>query len=243
MTLGRLTTLAALAIWLPAALAAADAAQVVGRLREARLSPGFELRLRVVDAAAGATAGNGLKLSLVGRFEPDRRSLAIRGIAPETVNGQIMVIDHAAGCTRAADRSGSVDPFAELHGSGLAAWDLVAPWLDWQQQSLGGGDRVAGRECTVLRSRNDDGPIREVRSCVDTEAGLTLRTRLFDAQGRLLRSIQVLATTRKESGALAARRIAITRGDRHTELEAYSGDEHYEVPADAFALVAGMPCR
>lgn len=241
MTMRFLPLLAVLAVCTTSAFAAPTAADLVARMREARLSTGFELRLRAVDVAA---AGNGLKLSLVGRFEPDRRSLAIRGIAPEAVHGQIMVIDHAGGCTRAADRSGSADPFADLHGSGLAAWDLVTPWLDWQKQSLGGSDRVAGRTCTVLRSRNDgDGPIREVRSCIDTEAGLALRTRLFDAQGRLLRSIQVLTTTRKESGALAARRIAITRGDRYTELEAYSGDEHYEVPADAFALVAGTPCR
>jgi hypothetical protein len=233
----------ALTAWLSVALAAPDAAQVVARLRNARLSSGFELRLQEVEAP-GSAPGAPVKLALIGRIEAASRSLAVRAIAPDAMRGQLVVVDHRPGCTRAANRSGATDPFGDLFGTGLAAWDLVSPWLDWQKQSVHGGDRVAGRECMVLRSRSDGGgPIREVHSCVDTEAGLVMRTRLFDGHGRLQRSIQVVTTMRKESGALAAKRIAISRGDRRTELEAYSGDEHYEVPADAFEIVEGTPCR
>jgi negative regulator of sigma E activity len=240
--MSRRLTLAALllACWLPLAQAAPDAAALVGQMRAARLSTGFELRLQTLAATLDGTnnvSAPQIKIAVIGQFEPERSRLSIRGIAPEAIRGQPLTAEYRAGCLRAAGRDGAADPFALLFGTPLVVWDMLTPWWDWPEQTHIGNDQVAGRACTVIRSRSktNAAPVREVQSCIDAEAGLSLRTRFFDAKGQLLRTAQVLTTFRAESGRLAAKKISITpAGQQATTLETYSGDEHYEVPADTF---------
>jgi negative regulator of sigma E activity len=242
----RVAPLLLLAMFARQAVAAPTAAELAARMREARLTPGFEARLQAVDVAPDGQRSEPIKLAIVGQVDAARRRLRVRGIAPETIRGDIRLADYRAGCVRALDRNGTADPYAPLFGTGLVVWDMLAPWWDWPQQSLAGKDRVAGRACVLVRSRSDarDAPIGEVRSCVDAEGGLSLRTQFFDGQGALLRSITVVDTLRKESGLLGAKKVVIAAGNKITEAEAYSGDEHYEVAADAFAGLEGAAaCR
>jgi hypothetical protein len=247
MKLRRLAVLAVLATCAPAALAAPSAAELATRMREVRLSPGIEARVQVVTVAPDGQRSEPVKLAIVGQSDATRRRLLLRGIAPESLRGEIRLAEYRAGCVRTVDGKGAADPYAAIFGTGLVAWDMLAPWWDWPQQSLAGSDRIAGRDCTLVRSRNDDpaAPIREVLSCVDADAGLALRTQLFDGKGAPVRSIAVVTTLRKESGLLAAKKLTIGAGGRISEVETYSGDEHYEVPADAFARLEGPPaaCR
>jgi negative regulator of sigma E activity len=231
----------------PVAVAAPTAAELAARMLEARLSPGFEARVQAVNVAPDGQRSEPVKLAIIGQSDATRRRLLLRGIAPETVRGELRLAEYRAGCLHAVDGQGAADPFAPLFNTSLVAWDMLSPWWDWPRQSLAGNDRVAGRACTLVRSRNDDkdAPIREVLSCVDANAGLSLRTQLFDGKGALVRSVAVVATMRKESGLLAAKKVAIAAGDKLSEAETYSGDEHYEVPADAFAKLEGQAaaCR
>jgi hypothetical protein len=247
MNMRRLPLLATLAVGATSAIAAPGAAEIATRMLEAKLSPGFEARVQVVNLAPDGQRSEPIKLSIVGQGDAARRRLLLRGIAPESLHGEVRLAEYRAGCIHAVDGKGPVDPLAPLFGSGIAVWDMLAPWWQWPQQSLAGKDRIAGRACTLVRSRNDDkdAPIREVLSCIDADAGLALRTRLFNGRGALVRDITVVATMRKESGLLAAKKLVIATGDKVSEAETYSGDEHYEVPADAFAKLEGQPatCR
>ncbi|MBI4995436.1 MAG: hypothetical protein HZC22_00740 [Rhodocyclales bacterium] len=243
----RLPLIAMLAVCATSAVAAPTAAELAASMREARLSPGFEARIQVMKLAPDGQRAEPVKLSIVGQSDATRRRLLLRGIAPESLRGEIRLAEYRAGCIHAVDGKGPIDPLAPLFGTGLVAWDMLAPWWEWPQQSLAGTDRVGGRACTLVRSRNDDkdAPIREVLSCVDADAGLALRTQLFDGKGTPVRSIAVVATMRKESGLLAAKKVTLAAGEHRSEVETYSGDEHYEVPADAFAKLEGQPaaCR
>jgi hypothetical protein len=229
------------------AAAAPTAAELAARMREVRLTPGFEARLQSVELAPDGRRSEPVKVAVIGQFDAARRRLLVRGIAPEAIRDESRSAEYGAGCTRAADRNGTADPYATMFGTGLVAWDMLTPWWEWPRQSLAGNDRVAGRDCTLVRSRgaSQDAPIREVLSCIDAEAGLSLRTQLFDGHGALVRSITVVATLRKESGLLAAKKVTIAAGDKLSEVETYSGDEHYEVPPEAFATLEGQPaaCR
>jgi negative regulator of sigma E activity len=241
MKMLRLACVVLLATFAQHAAAAPTAAELAARMREVRLTPGFEARLQAVDVAPDGQRSEPVKLSIVGQVDATRRRLLVRGIAPESIRGDSRVAEYSAGCTRAVDRNGMADPYAPMFGTGLVAWDMLAPWWDWPNQILAGKDRVAGRGCVVVRSRNDarDAPIGEVQSCIDADAGLSLRTQFFDGQGALVRGITVVTAMRKESGLLAAKKVTIAAGNKITEAEAYSGDEHYEVPADAFAKLEG----
>jgi len=243
----RLPLLALLAICATSAVAAPTAAELVARMREARLSPGFEARVEVTGVGPDGLRSAPVKLSIVGQSDAARRRLLLRGIAPESIRGELRLAEYRGGCINAVDGKGTSDPFAPVFGTGLVAWDMLAPWWEWPSQSLAGSDRVAGRECTLVRSRNydRDAPIHEVLSCIDANAGLSLRTQLLDGKGTLVRSVSVVTTMRKESGLLAAKKVSIAAAGRISEAETYSGDEHYDVPADAFAKLEGQPaaCR
>lgn len=229
------------------AVAAPTAAEIAAGMRKVRLTPGFEARLQVEEVAPDGQRSGPTKVAIIGQFDAAHRRLLLRGIAPETIRGEIRIAESGAGgCTHAVDRNGTADVFAPLFGTGLVAWDMLAPWWEWPRQSLAGTDEVAGRKCTLVRSRTRvrEAPIREVLSCVDADAGLALRTQFFDDHGALVRGITVVTTMRKESGLLAAKKVAIASGGKLTETEAYSGDEQYEVPPDAFAKLEGAAaCR
>lgn len=225
---------------------AADAGTLVETMKQARLSDGFEARMEVSTIASNGRRAMPFKLSVVGQVGKDRQRLRIRGISPDKVRGRYVAAErNADGNTRAIQygeaASGNIekaDPAARLFDSGLVLWDMFGTWWNWPQQTIEGTDRIDGRACTLVHSRTDDGasPVREVLSCVSGDAKLALRTQLYDRRHALLRTIAVKQTMRKESGALAAKKLTVTEADRTvTEVEVYSGDEHYLVNADTFA--------
>jgi len=233
---------------LPAYAAEPTAATLVETMKQARLSEGFEARMEVATILPNGHRAMPFKLSVVGQVGKDRQRLRIRGISPDQVRGRFVAAErNANGRIRAIGYgepiSGNIekaDPAARLFDSGLVLWDMFGAWWNWPQQSIEGSDKVDGRACTLVRSRTDDGasPVREVHSCVSVEAKLSLRTQLYDRRHTLLRTIAVKQTIRKESGALAAKRLTITEADRTvTEIEVYSGDEHYLVEANTFAAL------
>ncbi|OGS80983.1 MAG: hypothetical protein A2061_06290 [Gallionellales bacterium GWA2_59_43] len=226
----------------------ADAGVLVETMKQARLSEGFEARMEAATVAANGRRATPFKLSVVGQIGAERQRLRIRGISPDKVRGRYVAAErntdgHIRSIQYGEAASGSVeksDPAARLFDSGLVLWDMFGAWWNWPQQSIEGSDRVDGRACTLVRSHTDDGasPVREVLSCVDRDAKLSLRTQLYDRRHALLRTIAVKQTIRKESGALAAKKLSITEADRTaTEVEVYSGDEHYLVNADTFAAL------
>lgn len=223
---------------------AGDAGALVETMKQARLSEGFEARMEVATIAANGRRALPFKLSVVGQVGKDRQRLRIRGISPDKVRGRYVAAErNADGRIRAIqyNEAGNIektDPAAGLFDSGLVLRDMFGEWWNWPQQSIEGTDRIDDRACTLVRSRTDDGasPVREVLSCVNADAKLSLRTQLYDRRHALLRTIAVKQTMRKESGALAAKKLAITEADRTvTEVEVYSGDEHYLVDAGTFA--------
>lgn len=221
-----------------------EAGALVETMKQARLSDGFEARMEVATIAANGRRAPPFKISVAGQIGKDRQRLRIRGISPDKVRGRYIAAErNADGRIRAIQYSeaGNIeksDPAARLFDSGLVLRDMFGEWWNWPQQTLEGADRIDGRACTLVRSRTDDGasPIREVLSCVAPEAKLSLRAQLYDRRHALLRTIAVKQTMRKESGALAAKKLTITEADhRVTEVEVYSGDEHYLVDAGTFA--------
>lgn len=231
---------------LPAYAAEPSAATLVDTMKQTRLSEGFEARMEVATVAANGRRAMPFKFSVVGQIGAERQRLRIRGISPDRVRGRYVAAErNADGRIRAIEygepASANIeksDPAARLFDSGLVLWDMFGAWWSWSQQAIEGSDRIDGRACTLVRSRTDDGtsPVREVLSCVNSEGKLSLRTQLFDRRHRLLRTIAVKQTMRKESGALAAKKLAITEADRTmTEVEVYGGDEHYLVNADTYA--------
>jgi len=227
----------------------ADASALVETMKQVRLSDGFEARMEVSTIASNGRRAMPFKLSVVGQIGKDRLRLRIRGISPDKVRGRYVAAErNTNGRIRAIKygeygepSSGNIekfDPAARLFDSGLVLWDMFGVWWNWPQQSIEGRDKIDGRACTLVRSRTDDSasPVREVLSCVDGEAKLSLRTQLYDRRHALLRTIAVKQTIRKESGTLAAKKLAITEADRTvTEIEVYSGDEHYLVNTDTYA--------
>lgn len=215
-------------------------APLVGTMRQAMQSDGFEVRMNVSTVKADSSLTPPVKLSVTGKFGAAGQRLLIRGISPDAVrnrhvaaernaNGKIRAIEY-----RAADTH-KTEPYARLFGTGLVIWDMFGAWWDWPRQEIAGHDKIAGRPCTLIRSQTDNGNIREVISCVDQEAQLSLRTQLFDRSHTLLRTLTVQQLMRKESGAMAAKKLSITEADQTvSQLEVYGGDEHYLVTSGTF---------
>ncbi|BBI99070.1 hypothetical protein FGKAn22_07630 [Ferrigenium kumadai] len=238
-----LTMLAALA-W-PAYGAEPSAAALVETMQKARLSEGFEARMNVAAIKPDGRRAMPLKIAVIGQIGKDRERLLIRGISPESVrnrrfaagktaDGRIRAIEYGE---QGSDGITETFPLARLFDSGLVIWDMFGPWWYWPKQELGGTERIAGRECTLVRSQTDtaNSPIREVVSCVDKDARLSLRTQLFDRRHTLIRTISVERTTRLGSGATVAKKLLVTEADKAvTEIEVYSGDEEYLIGADIF---------
>lgn len=225
---------------------AADATAIVESMRQARHSDGFAVRMNVATIQPNGRRDMPFKLAVIGQLDEKRQRLLIKGISPEQVRNRFVVAERNANeriraigySEPSAADIGKVDPTAPLFDSGLTAWDMFGPWWNWSRQELGGTEQVAGRPCTLIHSRADENfsAFSEVISCVDIDGRLSLRTQLFDRRHKLVRTISVRQTMRKESGALAAKRLSITAGDRTvTEVEVYSGDEHYLVTPDTFA--------
>jgi hypothetical protein len=221
-------------------------------MRQARFSDGFEVRINLSTVQPDGRRSPPLKLAVIGQFSIERERLVFRGISPDKVrnrffgaekrvNSEIRSIAYGE---HVSDSLVEVTPFTKVFDSDLVIWDMFAPWWNWPKQSLGGTEQIAEHDCTIVRSQSDAGisPIREVISCVDENARLSLRTQLFDGQHALVRTISVEQTMRKESGVMAAKRMSITGVDNSiTEVEVYSGDEHYRITADTFSSFDSHP--
>lgn len=216
---------------------------VAGSMRQARLSNGFEARLNVFVTQANGAHPAPLKLAVIGQVSSDRQRLLIRGISPEPVRNRSYTVERSSdGRIRAVDSEhAGFDVSARMFDSGLVAWDMLSPWWGWPKQFLEGTEQINGRECQKLRSVTDDekSPVREVESCVDQQARLSLRTRLFDSRHVLIRTTTVEKVMRKgDGGAMAAKKLVIREGGKMlTDIEVYAGDEQYEITADTFAAL------
>ncbi|HXU92597.1 MAG TPA: hypothetical protein VFP33_02975 [Gallionella sp.] len=228
----------------PAYGAEPSATALAETMRQARLSNGFEARMDVAAIKPNGRRAMPFKIAVIGQIGNEKQRLLIRGISPDavrnryfaaekTADGRIRAIEYGEGSAGVAETS----PTERLFDSGLVVWDMFGPWWNWPKQELGGTERIAGRECTLVRSQTDavNAPIREVVSCVDKDARLSLRTQLFDRRHAIIRTISVERTMRKESGAMAAKKLSVTDADKAvTEIEVYSGDEEYLIGADTF---------
>ena len=226
-------------------------AVLAASMRQARLSDGFEVRMRLSTIDPEGHRSAPVKLALIGQFGADTARLLVRGISPESARDQLFAAERDANGRIRSVRYGSnladgivaVDPFTQLFGSDLVLWDLLSPWWDWSQQSPAGTGKAAGHDCAIVRSQANATPsrIREVMSCVDAEAGLAFRTELFDGHRAPARTIVVEQSLRKASGPAFVKRITIVSADKSTEIDVYAGDENYVVAADTFAALDARP--
>lgn len=239
-----LTLLTSLA--LPSYGADSSAVTLAETMRQARYSDGFTVRMNIATIQPNGRRDMPFKLAVIGQLNAKHQRLLIRGISPDKVRNRFVIADkNAEGRIQAISYSAPAstgiakfDSTAPLFDSGLVLWDMLSPWWNWPRQSLGKTEQIAGRSCTLMSSQSDENfsPIHEVISCVDQDAKLSLRTELFDRRHTLIRTISVKQTMRMESGAWYAKKLTITASDRAvTEVEVYSGDEHYLVTADTFA--------
>jgi hypothetical protein len=223
---------------------AASMATLATSMKEAQRSSGFEARMSVSTTVAGAART--LKIAVIGQFTSERERLLVRGISPPEIRNRYFAAGRSAdGRIRAieygenfADGHAETNPFAKLFGSELVLWDMFGAWWDWPRQLEGEMERSSGRDCTLVRSESDaaPSPIREVISCIDLDGRLSLNTQLFGSRHTLVRTIAVQKTMRKDSGFKAAKRLTVAgAGGAVSEIEVYSGDEHYAVPAETFA--------
>ncbi len=215
-------------------------------MRQARNSDGFSARMNVTVIQSDGHRALPFKIAVIGQIDANGQRLLIRGISPDTVRNRYFAAErNNEGRIRAIAYTTvhaikNVDPAEPLFGSGLVLWDMLAPWWNWSQQSSGAVEQIAGRSCTPIHSlaAGNNSSIHEVISCVDPDAKLAMRTQLLDRHHNPIRSFMVKKTMRKESGALAASKLTVTTADRVlTEVEVYSGDEHYRIEPDTFAAL------
>lgn len=214
-------------------------------------SEGFEARLSVFITKANGAHPPPFKIAVIGQFVDGKQRLLIRGISPESVHNRFVVAERGSdgrsdGLIRAlayrgqtANKPVEFDPFSKIFDSGLVVWDMFGLWWGWPKQSLEGMERISGRECAKIRSIADDKSIavREVESCVDQQAKISLRTKLFDSKHALIRATSVERVVRKrKGGGMVAKKLSIRDADGVlTEIEVYAGDEQYEISADTFS--------
>lgn len=223
-------------------------------MKQAMHSEGFEARLSIFITKANGAHPPPFKLAVIGQFVAGKQRLLIRGISPESVHDRFIAAERGSdGLIRARAYRGQaasepveLDPFSKIFDSGLTVWDMFGLWWSWPKQSLEGIERINGRECTRIRSITDDKSIavREVESCVDQQAKISLRTKLFDSKHALIRATSVEKVVRKrKGGGMAAKKLSITdAGGVLTDVEVYAGDEQYEISADTFSAL-DLPTR
>jgi hypothetical protein len=226
----------------------AQASVLVAAMKAARSSDGFEVRLMVTTTSADHPREELVKFAVVGKFGAQQQHLLIRGISPERIRDHFIVAEHTAEAGVRASTYGpepssprrQASPEAPVFDTRLIVWDMFAPWWNWPGAVVVGVDKVYGRDCVLVRSRAaepaGEAAVREVLSCVDKDAGVALRTQLFDERHGLLRSVVVTQLLRKQSGLSTAKKTRILASDEaSSELEVYSGDEHYNIAADTFS--------
>ena len=229
-----------------------SAAALAESMRQASYSDGFEERMNITTVNSEGHRSVPIKLAVIGQFGTERQRLLIRGISPANVRDRFVFAERHADGWMSSNEYGAhiargnveVDLFTQLFGTKLVIWDMFSPWWHWPKQSLGGTEKIDGRNCIIVRSQSDSKnyPIPEVVSCVDKDAGLSLKTQLFDGRHKLIRTISVVQMVGKESGAMAAKEVSIKGPDNSvTEAELYSGDEHYSITADTFPTFNSHP--
>ena len=235
----------------PAYAGVPSAASLAKLMREAQLSNGFSARMNVAVIKADGRRMLPFKIALIGQMTADRQRLLIRGIAPASVGKHYFAAETSTdGVIRAiayteqpSSMSVATPALTPLFDSGLVIWDMLSPWWDWPEQTLGEAEQIDGHACSVVTSLAPAGdlPVHEVVSCIDQDAKLSLRTQLFDKRHRLIRTITVEHMMRMASGAMAAKRLTITEADRsRTEIEVYSGDENYLIGAETFSRLDAL---
>jgi len=228
-----------------------SAAALAGLMRQASYSDGFEARMDITTAKPGGQRTAPVKLAVIGQFGAERQRLLIRGISPDKVRNHFFAAEKGIdGRIRSVEYGEHIpgikeaDPFAKVFDTGLVIWDMLVPWWNWPKQSLGGTEQIAGRYCFIVHSQAgaDASPMRKAVSCVDRDAGISLRTQLFDGRRTPVRTISVTQTVGKESGMMAAKELSVTDADNSTTwAEIYGGDEHYSIAADTFAALDSLP--
>jgi hypothetical protein len=224
------------------------ASDLAKMMNQAKYSEGFEARLNVLITKANGAHPAPFKLAVIGQFNAGKQRLVIRGISHEEVRNHFYAAESGSdGRVRAMESrsqaSGYVDfdPSARMFNSGLVAWDMLGLWWGWQKQTLEGMEQVNGRECVKIRSVADDknSVVQEVESCVDQQAKLSLRTRMFDHSHALLRTTSVANLAHKgEGGGMMAKKLSIKDADKTlAEIEVYAGDEQYQISAETFAML------
>ena len=212
---------------------------IAGNMQAVRLSDGFSARMNVAVIEANGKRQVPFKLSIIGQLNSEHRRLLLRVVAPAGIQHNRIVAEIKNGKVVAAaytEAPGApVADFAEdqdIFDSGLRLWDMFAPWWDWPEQKVIGTANIRGLPCMLVRSAEN--PVadhaRSVVSCIDTSRKISLRTEIWGPDNKLLRTIEVIGTQRRDSGITVAKKVQ--RKDysgRITESEVYSGDENYEV--------------
>lgn len=224
-----------------------SASALAGMMEQAKHSDGFEVRLNVLVTKADGAHPAPFKLAVIGQIAAGKQRLLIRGISPEAVRGRVVAAERGddgrirAVMSRAGSKSVAFDPQAKVFASSMVVWDMFSPWWAWSRQSLEGTERINGRECEKIRSFTDDknSAVQEVESCVDQQAKLSIRTRLFDARHTVIRTTSVEHMMGKgKNGMLGAKKLKISDASKtHTEIEVYAGDEEYQVTAETFEML------
>jgi hypothetical protein len=245
-------TLALIFVGLLFSVSVSDAAEqtasaVAQMMKQAKYSDGFEARMNVLITKANGAHPLPFKLAVIGQFNAAKQRLVIRGISPEEMRNHLYAAESGSdgrvmSLELLSKASGYVefDPYSRMFNSGLVAWDMLALWWGWQKQTLEGLEQVNGHECVTIRSVADDknSVVQEVESCVDPQAKLSLRTRMFDNSHALLRTTSVAHFARKGGGGMMAKKLSVRDvGKTLTEIEVYAGDEQYQISAETFAML------
>jgi len=225
----------------PAAISVQDIAK---KMSIAKHSNGFEVRMNVFVTKANGAHPLPIKLAVIGQMATDKQRLLIRGISPKAIRGHFVAAENV-GDVRAikyqtSNSSSDLDPYSQLFDSGLVIWDMFSPWWGWREQVWQGTEQVNKHKCERIRSRINglNSEVREVESCVDVHAQISLRTRFYDSQHVLLRTTSVQSFIHKGQGLLAAKKLTIVGADQSkTEIEIYAGDEEYQVTTETFAAL------
>lgn len=221
-----------------------SAKDLAGQMRQAQRSDGFIARMNVAVIEANGRRLIPFKVAATGQNGAERQRLLVRGIAPQALRDrQFAAARNAEGGIRAFSFGGQaadaeIPLQTRLFESGMTLWDMLTPWWDWPAQKLAGNGQAAGQPCALIESLapKGDAAISRVVSCVKLDSPLALQTQVYDGRGKLLRTLTVTTIMRRESGALAAKRLTISEADRRqTEIEVYSGDENYSIGAETFS--------
>ncbi len=235
-----------------AAEPATAASALAEMMKQAQYSDGFEARMNVLITQSNGAHPAPFKLAVIGQFSPGKRRLLLRGLSPDSVRKQVYAAeDSGDGRIRAVELRARTagdyadfSPYLKMFNSGLLAWDMFSQWWSWSKQTQEGMARLNGRECALIHSWAEDknSVVQEVESCVDQQAKLALRTRIFGSRHTLQRTTEVTKFSRKDdAGALMAKKLSITDADNtRTEIEVYAGDEEYQISTETFSMLGSQ---